>query len=91
VWDDFGCVWDAIADLGWCVFSGDTCQMTGLVIFPSCRMSSAFPPRGTAAAPVLDGKCGNGCGDVGEKVFIVRNRSKWVPTRSCERASFGAF
>ena len=33
MWDEFGDVRDAIADRGCCIFSGDTCQIPGLVIF----------------------------------------------------------
>ena len=45
------------------------------------------PPRGSAAVLVLDGKYGNGHGNVVRSAVIVLNRSKWVPPRSCERVS----
>ena len=44
MWDEFGCVWDAIADWGWCVFSGDTCQVPGLVIFSFMSNVLGLPP-----------------------------------------------
>jgi hypothetical protein len=49
------------------------------------------PPRGTAAVPVLDGKYGNGHGNVVRSAVTVLNRSKWVSARGCERASPGNF
>ena len=49
------------------------------------------PPRGAAAVLVLDGKCGNGCGNVVRKLVIVLNGSEWVSARGCERASPGTF
>ena len=60
-------------------------------IFPSRRTSSASPPRGIVAVLVLDGKCGNGCGNVVRSAVIVRIRSEWVSARGCERASPGSF
>ena len=44
MWDEFGCVWDAIADWGHCVFSGDTCQMPGLVNFSFMSNVLGLPP-----------------------------------------------
>ena len=45
------------------------------------------PPRGAAAVLVLDGKCGNGCGNVVRSAVIVLHRPEWVSARGCERAS----
>ena len=44
MWDEFGFVWDAIADRGWCVFSGDTCQTQGLVKFSFMLNILGLPP-----------------------------------------------
>jgi hypothetical protein len=85
-------VWDAIADWGLCVFSGDTCQIPGLVIFSfMSNLLGLPPPRGSAAVLVLDGKYGNGHGNVVRSAVIVLNRSEWVSARGCERASHGTF
>ena len=44
MWDEFGCVGDAIADWGWCAFSGVTCQMPGLVNFSFTSNILGLPP-----------------------------------------------
>ena len=85
MWDEFGCVWDAIADWGLCVFSGNTCEIPGLVNFSFMSNILGLPPL------VLDGGCGNGCGNFVRKLVIVLNGSEWVLARGCERASPGDF
>ena len=71
---------------------GDTCETPGLV--NSSFMSNVLglpPPRGAAAVLVLDGKRGNGHGNVVRKSAIILSGSEQVPTRSCERAGVGGF
>jgi hypothetical protein len=73
VWDELGCVWDAIADWGGCAFSGDTCHVPGRVIVSFMSTGLGLPPpRGIVAVLVLDGRCGNGHGTVVRSAVVVR-------------------
>ena len=45
------------------------------------------PPGGGAAVLVLDGKRGNGHGDVARSAVAVRSHSEWVSARGCTSGS----
>ena len=57
-------------------------QTPGLVIFSFMSNALGLPlSRGAATVLVLDGKHGNGHGNVVRSAVVVLNHSEWAPTR----------